>query len=515
LADQRAEYEIRLNDKFSQALGKLDKLVDKFDRKVDGVSKRSSMSFASIGKSLGSLGLVVGAGALVTKIGKLGIEMEQTRVSFSTFLGDAEKANQVISELNQFSNVTPFDNAQVIKAGKGLLAFGTSADKLIPALKQIGDISAGTGKDFNELATIYGKARVQGTLYAEDINQLVEAGVPIMGEFAKALGTTEENVKKLASQGRLKFKDLETAFKNLTSEGGLFFNLMEKQSKTVGGQLSTLVGKLQTIGISIGEKLLPPLNAFVDVTLKAVGALDRLLNKAKALESDSANSFQKYAGAFTDIMPLVEKGQKGLLKDADAIAKIANQFPEAISKFNRYGEAVEINFAKVATSIKSLQQEAIADNKNLVKELGDRQTELIQKIRTINAFTPEERAMFKGGEAQAQKDLGDFKREFDNIQGRINQLKAKRVQLLSNSFAPSAGSDGGLLEQALATQTTGSKISSAITGSSPKNVTLNITKLVETINFNQQNMKQNANDMTEQVKRALLVALNDVAIVQR
>lgn len=252
-----------------EGLDQIGQAADNTDDLRDSVDETES-SLASMGKTAA---LAFGAfiiGTAIVGIAEMGIEMEQTRVSFETFLGSADKATQAISDLQEFSNVTPFDTGEVTKAGKVLLAFGTAQDKLIPTLRTIGDISAGTGKDFNELAVIYGKARVAGTLYAEDINQLVEAGVPIMGEFAKALGVTEGQVKKMASEGKLKFSDLETAFENLTGSGGLFFNLMEKQSQTVGGKLSTLVGKSQLLGIALGESMLPGLGVLADFALALI-----------------------------------------------------------------------------------------------------------------------------------------------------------------------------------------------------------------------------------------------------
>jgi len=253
------EIVLRLKDQFNKTMGSAERSTKKVrnqTKQLDGQVNRLQKTAV---RAFGAFAAV----QMVKGIANLGIEMEQTRVAFSTFLGDADKANATIKELNEFSNVTPFTNDQVIKAGKSLLAFGTPVENLKGQLKSIGDISAGTGKDFNELTTIYGKAQIAGTLYAEDINQLVEAGIPIIGEFAKQLGVNESQVKKLASQGKIGFGELQTAFQNLTGDGGTFFNLMEKQSKTVGGQISTLKGKLGDVGVTIGEALLPVMQTVI------------------------------------------------------------------------------------------------------------------------------------------------------------------------------------------------------------------------------------------------------------
>jgi len=113
-------------------------------------------------------------------------------------------------------------------------------------MKMVGDVSAAVGKDFNELSTIYGKARTAGTLYAEDINQLTEAGIPIIEELSKVMGVQADEVKNLDSQGKLHFADLEKAFANMTGEGGRFNGMMDKMSTSTAGLLSTIEGNEMT-----------------------------------------------------------------------------------------------------------------------------------------------------------------------------------------------------------------------------------------------------------------------------
>jgi tape measure domain-containing protein len=252
--------------------------VDEAEKKVGGLQKTFNVAKGAFAGIIAANVVQSGIsliGGLVSKSIELSSAYEQTKVAFDTFLGDSEKAEQVLSELNKFSIETPFEPDQVNQAAKSLLAFGLSSDQLIPKLTQIGDISSATGKDFNELATIFGKAKVAGTLFAEDINQLTEAGIPVIQEFAKQLGVSESQVKKLASEGKISFKNLEQAFTDLTSEGGKFQGLMLAQSQTFGGFVSSLKGVFDEILRGFGDVFTPILKGlFVPLTQGLFSLLD-------------------------------------------------------------------------------------------------------------------------------------------------------------------------------------------------------------------------------------------------
>ena len=80
------------------------------------------------------------------------------------------------------------DLHELADAGRKLIAFGESADSVPETLRRIGDVSAGVQAPVNEIAELYGKARVQGRLFAEDINQLTGRGIPIIQQLARQFG---------------------------------------------------------------------------------------------------------------------------------------------------------------------------------------------------------------------------------------------------------------------------------------------------------------------------------------
>jgi tape measure domain-containing protein len=268
----REQYIIELIDKgVSSGLSDVAKNVQALRDKMDGLSNQVGDGKTGLAGRLGGIAKIVGWGAVAGGIGfigkkviELGTGMEQTRLSFSTFMGDTEKANKLIGELNNFANVTPFDNAEVLKSGQMLLSAGMSADKVTSSLRMIGDVASGVSMPLDELSQIYMKAMNKGKLQAEELNQMSERGIPLMQELARMTGLSKTEVYKLAENGKITSDVLQQAFSNMTSSGGVYFNLMEKQSKTVQGRWSTVVGNLQTLGIKLGEMLLPVIGAFVD-----------------------------------------------------------------------------------------------------------------------------------------------------------------------------------------------------------------------------------------------------------
>jgi len=219
----------------------------------DGFNKLSGMSF---------LGISVGAAAAATAIIGIGTacinaagQMEQTQMAFSTMLGSGEKANKLLNELKDFAANTPFEFTEIAAASKKLLAFGVSADKVKPSLKAIGDVSSAIGAPIGEIAELYGKAKTQGRLFAEDINQLTGRGIPIIGQLAKQFGVTDAEVKNLVENGEVGFDNLEIAFQDLSSEGGQFYDMMASQNDTLLGKWSNFQDSLGQISVFVGDKI--------------------------------------------------------------------------------------------------------------------------------------------------------------------------------------------------------------------------------------------------------------------
>jgi len=240
-------------DKSTQSVKKAEQATDKLNKEIKETEAVGTKSFGNLKNAILASGVIAIVGGIAKKVLDIGIAAEQTAISFNTFLGSAEKGKKLLQELTKFAIVTPFTPDQVNKAAKSLLAFGVEANKIIPTLKMIGDVSSGTGKDLAEMAIIFGQIRSTGRLMGQDLLQLINAGFNPLQIISQKTGKSVGDLKKDMEKGLITFDMVEQAFKDATSAGGLFFNLMEKQSQSLGGILSTIQGNLEEIAKGLFE----------------------------------------------------------------------------------------------------------------------------------------------------------------------------------------------------------------------------------------------------------------------
>jgi tape measure domain-containing protein len=281
-----------------------------------------------------SIGAAMAGGAAAVGVGMKAVtaasDFEQTKVAFTTLIGDAAKAEQTLAKLRELGAKTPFEFPELADAGRKLIAFGESADSVPETLRRIGDVSAGVQAPVNEIAELYGKARVQGRLFAEDINQLTGRGIPIIGELAKQFGVSDSEVKKLVESGQVGFPAIERAFVSMTSQGGKFAGMMEAQGKTTGGLFSTLKDSINEVFLTLGTPINDAIRPLVE---QAIGLVQKLTPLATEAGKQIKDAIQLVIAAFKSgqLLDLVSSGMK--LAFAVGVNQLVNGFRTAIEFF--------------------------------------------------------------------------------------------------------------------------------------------------------------------------------------
>jgi hypothetical protein len=134
----------------------------------------------------------------------------------------------------------------------------------------LADVSAGLGVGMDRIVLAYGQVRSAAFLRGQEVRQFTEAGIPILNELAKQFSelegravSTGEVFEKI-SKRMVPFEMVAKVFKDMTSEGGKFFNMQEVQAETLRGKISNLKDAYEVMLNEIGKGQSENLKGAVD-----------------------------------------------------------------------------------------------------------------------------------------------------------------------------------------------------------------------------------------------------------
>ena len=251
-------------------------------KQLNATKRQMNSAFGGAALDL-SKGIVAGAAAAGAAIGGLGVyavklasQMENTKIAFTTMLGSAEKAGAFIKDLQSFAAKTPFEFKGLTESASQMMAYGIAAKDVIPTLTAVGNAVAAVGGGQDKIArvtTALGQMYAKGTVQAEEMRQLTEAGIPAWELLAKTLNTDVSGAMDMVSKRQV---DAANGVAGLVSGmNERFGGMMEKQSQTVTGSFSNLMDGLEMVAISAGTKISQSLN-LAGVLSGLAGQIDKV-----------------------------------------------------------------------------------------------------------------------------------------------------------------------------------------------------------------------------------------------
>ncbi|MBB1568343.1 MAG: phage tail tape measure protein [Capnocytophaga sp.] len=229
------------------------KQFEQMTRKAVEEGKKQADVWQTLLKGATAYFTLQGAQSFISQMVAVRSEFQQLEISFGTMLKSKEKANALMAQMTDLAAKTPFGLQEVSEGAKRLLAFQVPAEEVTETLRRMGDVAAGLGVPMGQLIHVYGQVKAQGKLMTNDLYQFMNAGIPIIAELSKVVGKSETEIKDMVSAGKIGFPEVQAVIKNMTSEGGLFFNLMAEQSKSLGGQISNLQDNFDQMLNEIGK----------------------------------------------------------------------------------------------------------------------------------------------------------------------------------------------------------------------------------------------------------------------
>lgn len=444
------EYKKLLKDsegRLSALRNEMKSLGDEGGKAVDGLNNK-----------LGALFTVGAATTFAKRVMDTRSQFQQLEIAFTTLLKSEDKANKLMSDAVDLAAKTPFDLQGVANGARQLIAYGFAADDVIEDIRRLGDVAAGLGLPLQRLTYLYGTTRVQGRLYARDMLQFTNSGIPMLDQLAKMYGKTTNEINEMVSAGKIGFEDIKKAIYAMTDEGGQFANLMEKQSKSIGGQISNIQDALDSMFNEIGKKSEGVINAGLGavswmvehyetlgkvlgsvvvtygaaraatMTYSAVLKVSKKLTEGATLASLAR---QRAEAALAKTLGITTTAQKGLNK-----AMFANPYVIAASAVMALGAALvscAIASTKGAAGVRSFNKYVEEQQKSL----KDNQAAAESYIKTLESetATQEERTAAVQALLDKYPQLADYyKNEADLLNDILNVKKLIGAQDKENAY---------------------------------------------------------------------------------
>ena len=263
-----ADYDAKLRDinnriaehnrNVDQATGRAKKLEQQHQRNANQMVTLQSLA-GSVGRALAGMFGIQAVRGYVNKLIEVRGEFELQHKSLQVLIGDIDKANELWDKTVALAVKSPFRVKDLVTYTKQLAAYRVEADKLYDTNKMLADVSAGLGVDMNRLILAFGQVKAANFLRGTELRQFSEAGVNMLEELSKRYTELEGRMVSVGevfervSKRMVSFSDVEAVFETITSEGGAFYRMQEKQSETLRGMIMNLKDSIDLMFNEIGE----------------------------------------------------------------------------------------------------------------------------------------------------------------------------------------------------------------------------------------------------------------------
>lgn len=227
---------------------------------------------------------IVALTAGIGVVSKLGMDADRTAVSFEVMLGSQQKAADMLNQMNRYAADSPYSRLGVQEAAQTMLGFGVEQQKVIPSLKMLGDIAMGNSERFKGLALVFSQVAAAGKLQGQDLLQLISNGYNPLNDISRLTGKSMSELKDEMSKGNISFDLMVQAMQSVTSQGGKFYDMVDRIAQTPFGRFGQLVLQFK----------------------------DTMLSLYKVIEPLLIPSFDLLSSIMTHSLPVIEGMQKGV-----------------------------------------------------------------------------------------------------------------------------------------------------------------------------------------------------------
>lgn len=285
-------------------------------------------------------------------------EIESIKTNLSVVYGNESLANNTFGEISQYAVKSPFGVQQMTEFAILLKQSGVESVELMKTLKQIGDVAGGNQEKFQRIANNYAQIIAANRATSLDLRQFANAGLPIYKEIRKELGVSQKEVREMTREGLVGADVIKRVFENMTSEGGSFYNSVQKGSKTYKARMQNMADIKQLNLAEVGELIYstgPNGRSIFQDILKTTEDIYSILGKwAKNLNQNRViNAGDNYNPSYQYLLDKListndEKERKEILKKLTSIEESFN--------YDKYNEAKADKYDNAINELKNAQE---------------------------------------------------------------------------------------------------------------------------------------------------------------
>lgn len=451
------------NRNFVAAANEAQAAVRKTSNEVKGLSKDTNDATAGLKEMLkqaaafGGISIgVAGVKEFVSSMVSVRKEMQSYSTALSVLLGDQAKANDMFEELKQFAATTPLMFKSLAAGAQTMLGFNIEAEKVVPTLKAIGDISMGDAQKFQSLTLAFSQMSATGKLMGQDLLQMINAGFNPLTEISRKTGKSISELKDEMSKGTISAEMVSDAFMSATQEGGKFYGMLEKQGKGIAGQMNTLSGAVDDMFNSIGEKTegiitgsiqglttlvqnWESIGAAIMVAAEALGTYKAIEMAMTAMDRTAKSaSYNAELTALQALMPVKEQATAADLQEAVATGAITQAKADEIAALRAEVEAQIAALTAQEAAAKAKMKSATEAHLIAKRNLAVAQSQVNIALASGNA---EEIAAAKRGAAVAKTELQNAAIARNTAAKELNTISTQKHALTEGLDAAAQAGD--------------------------------------------------------------------------
>lgn len=391
---------VELATAFVSIVPKTDGLGRKISEEIGGApmdapAKKTGGRFAGMFGKWAKRGMLAGGVAVGAAAGKTVVEgfksalsQENSEKVLTGLYGSASKATSTIEKLRKVSRQSPIDFDSYESAASSLAYAGIQGDAAVGTLDKVGKAIVSTGGDGEKMQQAMGgvmKAVNNGGIAMMDsLNMISDSGVPILSGLAEHFGIGIDEVKKMASEGKVSIDDVMAVMENGT--GDTFQQMIaagEEASGSLKNQWARVTGNIKE---SLGKALIPVVKAIGPVVGKVgdgiTSVIDGLtggfsgVSEAMGPVLDNVrDGLQPAFDAFEPVVAAVVDGFKGLegpaRKVLDALKGLGENIIGAlVPAFESIWEAAQPVMQKLGDVLAPLVQHAFGVIKTVISSVA-------------------------------------------------------------------------------------------------------------------------------------------------